>query len=115
MNRYIPLLKSIAAQVAYSHKRARFPGLQDFLLDSVGEEDNVASIASKILVQFCIEDGQFNGSIIGVSLAVRFLDETLTSPPAGDVRSRSLKDLHSVLSEGGPIEEFLKWIDIYYK
>jgi len=110
MNQHLHRLKVIAAQVA---GRKPFPGLKDFTIDQVGENDSTDLIAAKVLMCFCIDDGRYNNFGSGILLAIQFLDET-HRPPQGDQRSRSQKDLRKLLDGGCALEGLLEWIARWY-
>jgi len=51
--------------------------------------------------------------VIGIGLAIQFLEETLGAPE-GDARSRSLNDLKQILNGGGSVEDLVTWVTLWY-
>ena len=66
---------------------------REFLNDFVANSDSLVDVGVKIVECYCLEDRQFNGFMLGVSLAVEFLDAVLSGPvdPHSSV-SNALRD-----------------------
>jgi hypothetical protein len=117
-----PLVRSfkrVAAQVAqrmnfkmsvFNHER----GLGDFLLDHELSNDPIGLTAQAIL-QFCVDEGGYNGFAVGVMVCVAFLEEVMPAPPTGDARARALKDLFVLLKSPPELEAVKRWVESYYR
>jgi hypothetical protein len=120
VKKHVKAFKAIAAQVAHHHgfgfgQFMGEHGLQDFLLDEVSDDDGPAEIAAKALHRFCVEDGRFNGFLVGVETAIVFLNERMTRPENASQRAVAYQDLKSVLDGGGQISSIERWIESHYR
>jgi hypothetical protein len=118
VNRCAASFKQIAAQVADRDgvRMATFigeRGLNDFLIDHSGNTD-VADFAAHALLAFCVEDGRFNGFIVGLKTVLQFLGEHLQAPALGTGMKRSLGDLHQVLGSQPTLDSIKQWINSHY-
>jgi hypothetical protein len=119
MNRLIAAFKRIAAQVA---DREQFSmrlligqyGLNDFLVDEADNADPV-DFGAKVLMHFCVEDGEFNGFLVGLQAALQFLNEHLDAPSSGTQMRRSLADLKRILDGQPTLRAVKQWIKSHYK
>jgi len=80
--------------------------LSDFLIDQVTDSDTPADIAAKALQHFCIEEGEFNGFLPGVQIAVQFLTESYSDFPP----HQCLADLRAILEAGGDEGAIRQWV-----
>lgn len=62
---------------------------------------DASEIAADAIVAFCIEDGKFNGFMVGLETVLQFLGETMTPPTDVQQLQLSLRDLKSILDAGG--------------
>jgi hypothetical protein len=66
------------------------------------------------LLAFCVEDGRFNGFIVGLKTVLQFLSEHLTAPAPGGGMKQSLSDLHQILGQQPTLDSIKQWINSYY-
>jgi hypothetical protein len=117
MERHLFLFKRIAAQVAHQEgfsMRAFINdrGLDDFVEEAAQNGYVPAEVAARALETFCMEEGRFNGFMVGLKTALGFLDEILSGPRD---KQKCFTDLRQIMAEGGRWEQFLKWVNGYYK
>ena len=110
--------KQIAAQTAHHQdlNMGEFirSGLKDFLIDEVWEEDPTEVVAARAIASLCMENGAFNGFVVGLKAAIQFLDETFLGPKTTKERRSAHEELRQVLGGGGEEEEILEWINKHY-
>ena len=86
---------------------------RESLIDHSGNTD-VADIAAHALLAFCVEEGRFNGFVVGLKTVLQFLAEQLKPPgPAADMK-QSLSDLHQILGSEPTLDSVKQWISTYY-
>lgn len=113
MLRFAGTIKTIAAEIGGTREfRRGGRSLSDFLDNQLQAGDSPQDIGVKILEYFCFDDGQFNNFVLGVKLAIVFLDDTLGKPEGADQRSQSLKDLRQSLKRD---RQILQWVNAWYK
>jgi len=120
VEQHLKAFKAIAAQVAHRHGFSfglflGEHGLRDFLLDEVSANDRPADIAAKALRYFCVEEGRFNGFLVGLETAIQFLNEQMIRPANESQRVIAFQDLKKILDRGGELASILCWIASCYE
>lgn len=86
--------------------------LRDFLL-GLSEDAGPSEILSKAAVDFCTEEGSWNGSEIALAAIMYFMSETSTVlPKVGD--EQAANDLRRLLERGAKLEEIENWAAGFY-
>ena len=116
MSRYTASFKRIAAQVADREgvRMATFigeRGLNDFLIDHSGNTD-VADFAARALLAFCVEDGRFNGFIVGLKTVLQFLGQQPRGALLGAGMKQSLGDLHQIRGSQPTLDSINQWVNV---
>ena len=88
-----------------------FP-LREFLL-SLDDNSSCPEIVSKAAVDYCTDDGKWNGCDIVLSVILYFIAKTATTlPPGGD--EQAANDLRRLLERGASRQEISQWAEGFY-
>ena len=80
-------------------------GLRDFQLEHRNAEASVHQLAGLALHHFCVSDGRFNGCLVGVGAAVRFMTMATGTAPT----QQALRDLRAILDSQPTVESLISW------
>lgn len=75
--------------------------------------DTVHEAASKVLWEFCIEDGSYNSFLPGVKLALGFLSRELGDLDSSEM-GRAMKDLKCVLNDSPSAGSLVRWAESHF-
>lgn len=120
MEDHVRHFKAIAAQVADRHGFSfgaclTDHGLRDFLIEVAAGGDSPADMAAKALVWFCVEEGRFNGFLVGLETVLQFLAEQLGGPQNSTERVAAFKDLRSILESRPDFAAVRQWVAAHYE
>ncbi|HLN33298.1 MAG TPA: hypothetical protein VK395_36560 [Gemmataceae bacterium] len=107
---YLRTFMRIAVQVGGQGSRPNFRdrGLRDFELERRGKRLSPQGIARDALVYFCLEEGRFNGFVLGIKAVLQFLSECKILP--ADPR-QVYQDLGEILKAHCTPEMIQRWLD----
>src|SRR5436190_20608500 len=80
-----PQVKAFQDAAAQACQQRRFPfrkflvdyGLQDILIEADAADSSSQEIATRVLLECCVENGQFNGFQVGFLAVMAYLNERL--------------------------------------
>lgn len=88
------------------------PPLRDFLL-SLNRNADPPEIISRAAVDFCMEDGTWNGAELALAAIMSFMGETSTSLPKGG-HEQVANDLVNLLGRGMRAADIRAWAARFY-
>jgi len=107
---YLRTFMRIAVQVSGQGSRPNFRdrGLRDFELERRGKRLSPRDIAKDALVHFCLEEGRFNGFVLGIKAVLQFLSECKILPANP---KQVFQDLKEILEGHCTPEIIQRWLD----
>ena len=102
-----------------AHRRVQYGdfvrsrGVNDFLMDSAGKQEDPRDLAARALRDLTVGDkGSMDGVVCGA--VVGFLEDAVGVPPTDRNGERRLKDLRDLISNSTPLREYRSWVETWY-
>ena len=83
-------------------------GLQDILIEADAANSSAQEIASRVLLECCVEDGKFNGFLAGFLAVMTYLNERLGRLKTGE--QQAFEDLACILSTSPTLQTVDRWM-----